>query len=94
MKTSPSCPKKCRAIFRAGAELDGEIGDVATELDETDMDRVILDLPEPWHVIERAWHALGRAAFCSVFTNGFQVKTLVDALRDDKRLLASRPRKP
>ena len=35
-----------------------KLGDVATELAENDIDRVILDLPEPWQVIERAWTAL------------------------------------
>ena len=33
-------------------------GDVATALEETGVDRVVLDLPEPWQVIERAWQCL------------------------------------
>lgn len=61
-------------------------GDVANELEETDVDRVILDLPEPWQVIERARCALrpGGTLLCYLPTV-LQVKSLVDALRNDQR---------
>ena len=61
-------------------------GDVGVALDETEIDRVILDLPEPWPVIEPAWKALrpGGILLCYLPTV-IQVKSLVDALRDDKR---------
>jgi tRNA (adenine57-N1/adenine58-N1)-methyltransferase len=63
-----------------------KIGDVALELDESDIDRIILDLPEPWHVIERAWRALrpGGILLCYLPTV-LQVKSVVDALREDGR---------
>jgi tRNA (adenine57-N1/adenine58-N1)-methyltransferase len=63
-----------------------KLGDVATAINETDVDRVILDLPEPWRVIERAWKVLrpGGILLCYLPTV-LQVKSLVDALRDDKR---------
>jgi len=63
-----------------------KLGDVVTELDESDIDRVILDLPEPWQVIERAWNALrpGGILLCYLPTV-LQVKSLVDGLRGDKR---------
>jgi tRNA (adenine57-N1/adenine58-N1)-methyltransferase len=63
-----------------------KLGDVAAEINETDIDRVILDLPEPWRVIERAWKVLrpGGILLCYLPTV-LQVKSLVDALRDDKR---------
>lgn len=32
--------------------------DVYDGIDETDLDRVVLDLPEPWRVVEHATHAL------------------------------------
>jgi len=62
------------------------LGDVAAALGETEIDRVILDLPEPWHVIDTAWKALrpGGILLCYLPTVP-QVKSLVDALRDDKR---------
>jgi tRNA (adenine57-N1/adenine58-N1)-methyltransferase len=63
-----------------------KLGDVAAEINETDIDRVILDLPEPWRVIKRAWKVLrpGGILLCYLPTV-LQVKSLVDALRDDKR---------
>jgi len=62
------------------------LGDVAAALDEKNIDRVMLDLPEPWHVIEPAFQALrpGGILLCYLPTV-IQVKSLVDALRDDKR---------
>jgi tRNA (adenine57-N1/adenine58-N1)-methyltransferase len=61
-------------------------GDIALEIKETGIDRVILDLPEPWQVIQRAWTALrpGGILLCYLPTV-LQVKSLVDALRDDQR---------
>lgn len=63
-----------------------KLGDVAADLAETDIDRVILDLPEPWQVIVRAWEALrpGGILLCYLPTV-LQVKSLVDALHNDKR---------
>jgi len=63
-----------------------KIGDVAAALVETDVDRVVLDLPEPWQVIDAAWKALrpGGILLCYLPTV-LQVKSLVDALRDDNR---------
>jgi tRNA (adenine57-N1/adenine58-N1)-methyltransferase catalytic subunit len=63
-----------------------KIGDVATDMQESDIDRIILDLPEPWRVIEPAWNALrpGGIVLCYVPTV-LQVKTLVDGLRADRR---------
>ena len=63
-----------------------KIGDVATELEQTEIDRVILDLPEPWHVVQAAWKALrpGGILLCYLPTV-LQVKSLVDALRSDSR---------
>jgi tRNA (adenine57-N1/adenine58-N1)-methyltransferase len=63
-----------------------KLGDVAAELAESDIDRVILDLPEPWQVIDAAWKALrpGGILLCYLPTV-LQVKSLVDALRDDQR---------
>ena len=62
------------------------LGDVTAELAETNIDRVILDLPEPWQVVEPVWKALrpGGILLCYLPTV-LQVKSLVDALRDDQR---------
>ena len=63
-----------------------KLADVALELDETEIDRVILDLPEPWKVVERAWNVLRPGGFLLCYLpTVLQVKSLVDALRGDKR---------
>ncbi len=62
------------------------IGDVAAQLQECEIDRVILDLPEPWHVIESAWKALRPGGILlSYLPTILQVKSFVDGLRTDKR---------
>lgn len=63
-----------------------KLADVALKLDETEVDRVILDLPEPWKVVERAWKVLRPGGFLLCYLpTVLQVKSMVDALRDDKR---------
>ncbi len=78
--------KNVAKYFGAAPNWSIKIGDVAAELDQTDIDRVVLDLPEPWQVIDAAWKALrpGGILLCYLPTV-LQVKSLVDALRDDKR---------
>jgi tRNA (adenine57-N1/adenine58-N1)-methyltransferase len=78
--------KNVARYFGAAPNWTVKIGDVAAELEETDIDRVILDLPEPWRVIDRAWKALrpGGILLCYLPTV-LQVKNLVDALRDTQR---------
>jgi tRNA (adenine57-N1/adenine58-N1)-methyltransferase catalytic subunit len=59
-----------------------KLGDVAEALEETEVDRVILDLPEPWQVTEKAWGALKAGGILlSYLPTVIQVKTLVDSLR-------------
>jgi tRNA (adenine57-N1/adenine58-N1)-methyltransferase len=60
--------------------------DVATELVDREIDRIILDLPEPWNAIQPAWSALrpGGILLCYLPTV-LQVKNLIDDLRDDGR---------
>lgn len=63
-----------------------KIGDVSRELVERDIDRIVLDLPEPWQAIERAWDALRPGGFLLCYLpTVLQVKSLVDALRHDQR---------
>jgi tRNA (adenine57-N1/adenine58-N1)-methyltransferase len=63
-----------------------KMGDVAVDLVENHIDRVVLDLPEPWQVIERAWQALRPGGFLVCYLpTVLQVKALVDALRADQR---------
>jgi tRNA (adenine57-N1/adenine58-N1)-methyltransferase len=78
--------KNVARYFGPAANWTVKIGDVTVELNETEIDSVILDLPEPWQVIDAAWKALrpGGILLCYLPTV-VQVKCLVDALRDDKR---------
>jgi tRNA (adenine57-N1/adenine58-N1)-methyltransferase len=78
--------KTIARYFGAAPNWTLKVGDIAAELSEVDIDRVILDLPEPWQVIAPAWKALrpGGILLCYLPTV-LQVKNLVDALRDDQR---------
>jgi tRNA (adenine57-N1/adenine58-N1)-methyltransferase len=78
--------KNVERYFGPAPNWTVRMGDVAMELDERDIDRLVLDLPEPWQVIERAWHSLtpGGILLCYLPTV-LQVKSLIDALRNDKR---------
>ena len=56
-------------------------GDV-TEATERDIDRIVLDLPEPWRVIPLALTALHRGGiFCAYLPTIVQVQQLTEALR-------------
>jgi tRNA (adenine57-N1/adenine58-N1)-methyltransferase len=78
--------KNVARYFGATSNWTVKIGDVASDLSEIDIDRVILDLPEPWQVIGRAWTALRPGAvLLSYLPTVLQVKNLVDALREDNR---------
>ncbi len=46
------------ALLGPGADYRVEIRDVAAGIDEVDLDRVLLDLPEPWRVLPHAADAL------------------------------------
>ena len=60
-----------------------ESGDVYECIRETDLDRIVLDLPEPWHVVRNAVRALvpGGVILCFLPTV-LQVHALVTALED------------
>ena len=60
-----------------------KLGDIAQALEESDVDRIILDLPEPWQVTERAWNALRPGGILlSYVPTVVQIKQTVDSLRD------------
>ena len=42
----------------ADVPLDVEVRDVYDGIDERDLDRIVLDLPEPWRVVKHALEAL------------------------------------
>lgn len=78
--------KNVARYFGAAPNWKVKIADVTSDLDETDIDRVLLDLPEPWKVVDRAWSALRPGGFLLCYLpTVLQVKQLIDALRADRR---------
>ncbi len=60
-----------------------KVGDVALQLEETEVDRIILDLPEPWQVIDPAWRALRPGGILlGYLPTVLQVKSFVDGLKE------------
>lgn len=59
-----------------------KVEDITLHLEETDMDRIILDLPEPWQLTEQAWGTLRPGGILlSFLPTVLQVKSMVDSLR-------------
>lgn len=57
--------------------------DVYEGIDETDLDRVVLDLPEPWRVVKHAENALAAGGILVAYTPSvLQVAQLRDALEE------------
>ena len=78
--------KNVARFFGPAPNWTVKIGDVRVDVVENNIDCVILDLPEPWQVIEPAWSALRPGGFLVCYLpTVLQVKNLVDALRNDKR---------
>src|SRR5262245_53036342 len=69
-------------FYGAADNWTATIGDVAADLAETAVDRIILDLPEPWKVTDRAWQALAPGGVLLGYVpTVLQVKSFVDSLR-------------
>lgn len=65
--------------------LDLRVGDVAEVVAEVRPERIVLDLPEPWHTVEvAAEHQPTGGVFCSYLPTVPQVQTTVDALRESR----------
>lgn len=78
--------KNVARYFGAAPNWTVKNADIALALDEADIDRMLLDLPEPWKVVERAWKVLRPGGFLLCYLpTVLQVKSLVDALRNDQR---------
>ncbi len=63
-----------------------KVGDIAEGIDAEGVDRVVLDLPEPWRVLDAAANALSTGGILLCFLpTVLQVHELVLALQDDGR---------
>ena len=71
------------AIMPEHPQVTFKNGDVSQGIPDTDLDRIVLDLPEPWHVVPHAVEALvpGGVILCFLPTV-LQVHDLVMALED------------
>ena len=86
-----------KAVANVGSFLDAdaasryrvELRDVYDGIDERDLDRVILDLPEPWNVVKHAASALRRGGILFAYVpSTVQVARLHDALDDSPFAMA------
>ena len=50
--------KNVESFLGPGQHYNVEIRDIYEGIDETGLDRIVLDLPEPWRVVKHATHAL------------------------------------
>jgi tRNA (adenine57-N1/adenine58-N1)-methyltransferase len=72
-----------RQFYGEATNWTAKIGDVASDMEETDVDRIILDLPEPWRVTDRAWESLAWGGILLGYVpTVLQVKSFVESLRD------------
>lgn len=63
------------------SQLEFRLGEVEDAIAELRPDRIVLDLPEPWHAAERALiHQPGGGVFCAYLPTVPQIQTLVDVL--------------
>ena len=61
--------------------LEIKLGDIYLGIEEKDVDRIVLDLPEPWHVVPHAREALVPGGILlSYLPSTLQVKQMVDAI--------------
>ena len=73
------------AILPAAAQLTVKQGDVYEGFEEDGLDRVVLDLPEPWHVVPHASRALVPGGiFLSFLPTVLQIHELTQALRAER----------
>lgn len=68
--------------------LDLRIGDVEEHVAGVSPDRIVLDLPEPWHTAELAvQHLTPGGVFCAYVPTVPQMQQTVEALRSSRRFL-------
>lgn len=72
-------------ILPAVTQLNIKNGDVYEGFEEDGLDRIVLDLPEPWRVVSHASGAMAPGGiFVSFLPTIFQVHELMQALRAEK----------
>jgi tRNA (adenine57-N1/adenine58-N1)-methyltransferase len=78
--------KNISLFFGEPSNLEVKLLDIYEGIEEGRLDRVILDIPEPWRVVGHVAESLRPGGiFLSYLPTIIQVKSLVDTLREDKR---------
>jgi tRNA (adenine57-N1/adenine58-N1)-methyltransferase len=68
------------------ANVEMRVGDVVDEVEKVAPERIVLDLPEPWHVVEvAAMHQPGGGVLAAYLPTVVQVQTLVEKARETGR---------
>jgi tRNA (adenine57-N1/adenine58-N1)-methyltransferase len=74
------------------SNLDIKQRDIYEGIEEQGLDRIVLDIPEPWRVVAHAAESLCPGGiFVGYLPTIVQVKTLVDALHEEKRFTSIQP---
>jgi len=69
-------------FFGAAPNWTLRLADIRDGIQDQDLDRVIIDLPEPWHVLPEAWRALRPGGVLVAYVpTVLQVKHVVDRAR-------------
>ncbi len=77
-----------RALGAVPENLDLRVGDVEDAVAEVAPDRLVLDVPEPWHLVEAAGeHVVAGGVFCAYVPTVPQIQQLRDALRQARRFI-------
>jgi len=65
VRLRPPRPPNVEAMLGEDVDYRVEIRDVTEAIDERGLDRILLDMPEPWRVLPRPPSPFGPAASCS-----------------------------
>ena len=72
-----------RWIGEIPANLELRIGDVEDSIADLAPERIVLDVPEPWHSLKLAGgHQPGGGVFCAYLPTVPQIQTLTEAMRE------------
>jgi len=78
--------KNINLLLEDPPNLEVKLRDIYEGIEEEGLDRIILDIPEPWRVINDVAVSLRPGGvFLGYLPTIIQVKSLVDALREEKR---------
>ncbi len=85
-KWLPKAKSNIQSLVEDPSNLTITVGDIYQGIAERDVDRVVLDVPEPWQAVETIGDALAMGGIMlSFLPTILQVHQLVNALEDDGR---------